>query len=263
MTWTAIDFAAVRELGIFDYETGFALSVHPDIVWNDKPNAAGPAPRILLHEGDLSLEGLTFVTNRFASPEADMLIVRGNLTLAGDLFVDQFDVGTPGYLLVTGNLQAQNLFLTQQFELLVRGGVSVSGVIYGHEGSSGLIRCAGTVRAPLTVLETYPLRAARLEGTALVQMRWDETAPTEAQITDTASGRIVGVRADELLGTHWLLEVPAGLEPDDIPDEAIPGYSVLTPEALAAYEGNGGPLRITELLRTQGANAIRPNLLKP
>ncbi|MFC4254743.1 hypothetical protein GRI97_04855 [Altererythrobacter xixiisoli] len=251
MTWQTVDFEELARDGLFDHASGLAPNVSPAIVWR-----APDRIRVLLHQGDLTLPGLAFDTNSFIDPTADMIIVDGNLTIAGDLDVEQWDVGTPGYLLVTGDLAATNIFLTQQFELMVRGDLRVSGVVLGQEGSTGRLRCTGTLAAPVTVMADFPLHTGGAQGALFAQIRQGEAEPSHWTITTPTTTPILVEEDDN--GQAWLLRLPDGLAQEDIAtDEQAATCSILTPAALADYTGMGGPLSLKQLLRQHGPTAFR------
>lgn len=255
MEWQPIDLHEASQIGIFNYESGFAPNVHPDLVWNDPK---GQRPRILIHRGNLKLPSLSFDTNRFVSPEADMLIVDGNLTIDGDLDVEQFDVGTPGYLFVKGDLTVTNVFLAQQFELMVSGDIKASGIVLGEERSTGFMRCNGKLTAPITVMANFSLNAGAAEGTIFAQHRPGDSDTTDVRLSNAEAERVVGVEEDEVTGQFWLLDLPEGVSQDEIEtDEELAGYSILTGAALADYQGAGGELAIKDVLKKHGPNGFR------
>ena len=260
MTWETIELGrAASEFGIFDYATGMAPNTHPDVVW---PPGGPSRLRIALHRGDLVLPDLAFETTGFVAPEADMLIVDGDLTIEGDLDVEQFDVGTPGYLLVKGHLRARSLLFARQFELLVWGDVTATEAILGEDLAGGSFRCAGTVSAPMTVLADFRLSAGAATGTVLAQRVPGESAAGSVTLRDAGAARIRTVEIDEAYGEFWLLELPEGVTQDDLetPDD-FAAHAVLTGAALAEYEGSGGPLSIKQVIRKLGAGAFQPRLL--
>lgn len=254
MNWETIDVDQLATLGVFNETQGVAPNIDPKGGWpGDQP------ARVLLHRGDLTLDGLGFDTNRFLSLDADMLIVDGNLTLQGDLDVEQFDVGTPGYLVVKGNLQARNLFLTGQFELLVWGDLRANGVVLGTESSSGRLRVGSALKAPVTVMVDFPLKVGALEGTFFVQNRhaYEDLA---IAIGDAASARRIRVEEDEEFGQYWLLRLPEGTSQGELETEAFADSSILTETAQADYEGTGGGLALKDVLRKHGAEGIRADV---
>ncbi|SOE48016.1 hypothetical protein ODI_R1182 [Orrella dioscoreae] len=251
MEWETIDVERLASLGVFNEALGVVPNIDPTQAW------PGEAPiRILLHRGDLALDGLAFDTNRFLSLDADMLIVDGNLILQGDLDVEQFDVGTPGYLVVKGDLKAGSLFLTGQFECLVRGDLSAAAVVLGTEASSGRLRVGGTVQAPVTVMVDFPIKAGALDGTFFVQNR----RPYEdlvIAIGDASATRRIRVEEDEEFGQYWLLRLPEGTSQAELDTEAFPECCILTEAAQADHEGTGGGLSLKEVLRKHGAQGFK------
>lgn len=114
-----------------------------------------PDQQIRLYEGSLHLAGDLSVVDWTGDGYPYHVVVDGDLTVDGDVtcFCDE----GPGFLhLVTGTLQARNLFLNGFPNVVIRGDLSVThGILgcYGEDG--GLLKVAGNTEAQTVVKAWY------------------------------------------------------------------------------------------------------------
>lgn len=265
MTWEKIDFeTAQRDFSIKDYDKEMYPNTQPYLVWGKKPSPETDDPceamRIYVHRGNLTVDSIQFDTNHFIEPEADMLIVDGDLVITGDLDVEQFDVGTPGYLCVRGNMTARNIFVTSQFELLVWGNLNVKEILFAAEFAMGQVRCNGDLTAGITIIDDYLVSVhGQINAPMYVIDRKDE--PDYFMEKITAGGfqqEAVRARIDESGDLYWMLVLPDHIHPEDFDSaEDLQPYAVLTPEAAVEYEAGALFPSVKDLLRRHGLAAFK------
>ncbi|MFJ2101476.1 hypothetical protein ACIOHR_30365 [Streptomyces anulatus] len=96
---------------------------------------------IRLYAADLTLDG-----DLVSQPPGDWnpcnMIVAGDLTVGGDLSWSSYGGGC--FLLVTGDLRARNIFVAGEPNVVVRGDLTASNGVFGHDNYGILVVCGRT-----------------------------------------------------------------------------------------------------------------------
>ncbi|WP_189281999.1 hypothetical protein [Streptomyces atratus] len=144
------------------------------------------------------------------------VIVAGDLTVSGDLSWSSYGGGC--FLLVTGDLRARNIFVAGEPNVVVRGDLTVSNGVFGHDNYGILVVCGRTTAR--IVINTSGFNMVFAEDPQAFVMGHPNHQNVASDIDDELE--LEDVLATDLLD-HGVANVPA------IRAALVAGRSILRP----------------------------------
>lgn len=147
-----------QEFGINQSVEGLQFNTQPYLVWGETGDSKDACAgfRAVVFDGPTSFPELAYAnSSSFAEFDCNCILVNGDLTIEGTLDLTMTDVGYPAYLIVVGNLIAENVFVQEQCELTVTGSLTVKNVLLASRYANGKLTIGGDLDARHTYIQHY------------------------------------------------------------------------------------------------------------